>query len=123
LARINLPPAPTVLQRAPRTRRNRYTDSDSDAEVPEGYSETRGSLHSLAIRRGNRGSTVYTDDSNQSEESYYSLWSSNDSESTLVRLFETLNINTEEVKQYITDDEMDKNIPRFTGYTEEESIL
>src|SRR3954470_1680147 len=124
LAKINLPPAPRVLQRTPRNRRNRYLDS-SDEETPEGYSETRGSLHSLAVRRGSRGSTVYTDNSDQSNQSYYSLWSSNDSESTLVRLFETLDINLPQTQntENTDDDEMDKHIPRFAGYTEEESIL
>src|ERR1700760_3936715 len=79
------------------------SDQDADA-VP--YEETRGSLHSLIVRRGSRGSTVYTE-STRTVSSYNLDILFEDPDDVYEGLEELFWLPGDETQQQYQDDEMD----------------
>src|SRR6201985_3856064 len=96
------------------------SDQDVDA-VP--YKETRGSLHLLIVRRGSRGSTVYTETESTRTVSSYNLdLLFEDADDVYGGLEELFRLPDEPQQQY-SDDEMDMRIPTFSGITSSESVV
>src|SRR6201985_65081 len=82
------------------------SDQDADA-VP--YEETRGSLHSLIVRRGSRGSTVYTETEATRTVGSYNLDLLFEDPDNVYKGLEELFRLPEESQQQ--DDDMDLRIP------------
>ena len=139
---LQLPPTPSPLQRPLRRRilppAATILDEDSTEEIDNSdrpYSETRGSIHSLAVRQGSQGSTIYTEEPSENSSDYDDIYSNvwTYIDYGLGYLF----TEKEEYEDYIEefnqlyyietreelDDEMGTPIPTFTGYAANESII